>query len=99
MQVKELQNVLSFEKVIIHSLAPNLYQVSVMIDKEEVFLLDGKGKFLTSHNKQDLQSLFKGKKVDVMVLRQQSAYDEMVGQPIRVSTNCLEVPIGNVDLS
>ncbi|WOD06851.1 DUF6482 family protein [Marinomonas sp. GJ51-6] len=96
MQVKELQSVFSFEKVVIHALAPNLYQVSVMMDGEEVFLLDGKGKFLTSHNKQDLQELFKDKQVGAMVLRHQSAYDEMVGQPTRESTNCLEVPIGTL---
>lgn len=96
MQVKELQSVLSFDKVVIHSLAPNLYQVSVMMDGEEVFLLDGKDRFLTSHNKQDLQDLFKDKQVGAMVLRHQSAYDEMLGQPIRESTNCLEVPIGNL---
>lgn len=96
MQVKELQSVLSFDKVVIHSLAPNLYQVSVMMDGEEAFLLNGKGRFLTSHNKQDLQDLFKDKQVGAMVLRHQSAYDEMLGQPIRESTNCLEVPIGNL---
>ena len=99
MQVKELQGMPSFEKVVIHSLAPNLYQVSVVVGSEEVFVSDGKGRFLSSHNKQDLQNLFKGKLVGSMVLRQQSAYDEMVGQPLRVSTNCLEVPIGNSDLS
>ena len=53
---------------------------------------------MTSHNKLALQALFKGKTVGATVLCHQSAYDEMVGQPIGTS-NVLEVPLGNTDLS
>ncbi|MCV2403787.1 DUF6482 family protein [Marinomonas sp. C2222] len=98
MRLKDLGKVTSFEKVIIHSLAPNLYQLSVVVDGEELFVENDKGALLSSHNKQDLQTLFKDKEVASMVLHQQSAYDEMVGQPTRESANRLEVPIGNTDL-
>lgn len=98
MRVKDLNNLVSFEKVIIHSLAPNLYQLSVVVGGEESFVENDKGTLLSSHNKQDLQALFKDKEVIAMVLHQQSAYDEMVGQPIRELANRLEVPIGNTDL-
>ena len=83
------------DKVIIHSLDHALYQVSVMIDGEELYVTDDEGTFLRSHNKLGLQNLFEGLPVQQMVLRQQSAYDEMVGQPMRGGDNFMEVPLGN----
>lgn len=93
--LKTLQQQSEIEKVIIHSLDCALYQVSVLIKGQELYLTDEKGKFLRSHNKLSLQALFEGLPVRQMVLRQQSAYDEMVGQPLREADNFLEVPIGN----
>lgn len=37
--------------------------------------------------------------VGEMVLCHQSAYDEMVGQPMKKDGNMLEVPVGNSSLS
>ncbi|MGH1460761.1 MAG: DUF6482 family protein [Neptuniibacter sp.] len=45
------------------------------------------------------QSLFTQKMVGEMVLCHQSAYDEMVGQPMKEGGNMLEVPLGNSSLS
>lgn len=94
MTLTELAKISAVEKVCIHSLESNLYQLSIITDGEEHYITDQKGKFVTSHNKLDLQQIFADKSVDKMVLCHQSAYDEMVGQPVGQS-NVLEVPIGD----
>ncbi|WP_394183165.1 DUF6482 family protein [Marinomonas posidonica] len=99
MELKELKRTQHFDKVKLHSLESNLYQLSVVIEGKEDYVMDGKGRFMTSHNKLELQSLFKEKQVDAMVLCHQSAYDEMVGQPPSMAGNTLEVPLGNTDLA
>jgi hypothetical protein len=38
--------------------------------------------------------LFEGYQVDEMVLRHESAYDEMVNQPVKMASNRMEVPLG-----
>ncbi|MBJ7539660.1 DUF6482 family protein [Marinomonas transparens] len=99
MQLKELKKIQHFDKVRVHSLESNLYQLSVVVDGQEDYVMGDNGRFLTRHNKLDLQSLFKEKQVDAMVLCHQSAYDEMVGQSPSVGANTLEVPLGNTALS
>lgn len=98
MLLKELKKIQCFDKVKLHSLESNLYQLSVVINGQEDYILTENGRFLTSHNKLELQSFFRGKQVSAMVLCHQSAYDEMVGQPLKAVGNTLEVPIGNADL-
>lgn len=80
------------DKVMIHSLESNLYQVSVLIQGQEHYITDNKGKIVHSHNKLELQALFDDIKVDEMVLSHVSAYDEMIGLPS--TNNRLEVPLG-----
>lgn len=94
MTVSELAKISTIEKVCIHSLESNLYQLSIITDGEEHYITDQKGRFLTSHNKLDLQHMFDHKTVNEMVLCHQSAYDEMVGQPVGGS-NILEVPLSD----
>ena len=98
MLLKELKKISHVDKVKLHSLESNLYQLSVVIGEKEDYIKTDQGRFLTSHNKLDLQVLFKGKSVGAMVLCHQSAYDEMVGQPIGAG-NTLEVPLGNTYLA
>ena len=93
--LKTLQQQSEIEKVIIHSLDCALYQVSAVIEGQELYLTDRQGTLLRSHNKLSRQAWFEGLPVRQMVLRQQSAYDEMVGQPLRQEDNFMEVPIGN----
>ncbi|WP_417504680.1 DUF6482 family protein [Marinomonas gallaica] len=94
MTLSELAKITEIEKVCIHSLESNLYQLSIISEGEEHYITDQKGVFVTSHNKLDLQKIFTNKQVDKMVLCHQSAYDEMVGQPVG-GTNILEVPLGD----
>ncbi len=91
--LKTLASLEQIEKVIIHSITTSCYQVSVLLDGEEVFLVDKKGRLLSHHNIAGLQALFENLPVQSLVLRHQSAYDEMVGQPLRDQANTLEVPL------
>ncbi|TDO96404.1 DUF6482 family protein [Marinomonas balearica] len=99
MKMSDLRHIDVFDKVLIHSLESSLYQLSVVVNGKEDYVYKDTGVFLTSHNKLDLQSLFTDKIVSEMVLCHQSAYDEMVGQPVRSGPNLLEVPIGRAPLS
>lgn len=89
-----LRQVLEIEKVIVHSLDQVLYQVSVILSGQEYYVVDKKSKLIRSHSILSIQALFDGLNYKAMVLRQQSAYDEMVGQPPK-GDNTLEVPLGN----
>ena len=93
MMLSQLRGLPKIDKVVIHSLDLSLYQASIFLDGEEYYIADNKGKFLRAFNILDLQKHFKGLKYDEMVVRHQSAYDEMIGQPGKESdTNVLEVP-------
>ncbi len=92
--LNELNRYEFIEKVIIHSIDGSLYQASLIIQGEEKYLADSDGKLLRYRNKLDFQVLLKDLPIASVVLRQQSAYDEMVGQPVREDGNTLEVPLG-----
>lgn len=94
-RIQELRKLSVIDKVIIHSLDQCIYQASALIDGEEQMLADSKGKLLRSHNLLEMQTLFEMLPVERFVLRQQSAYDEMINQPIRQGANTLEVPLGH----
>lgn len=97
-RVNELRKLEQIEKVIIHSLDLCLYQASVLIDGSEQVITDRKGKMLRSHNLLEMQALFETMPVESLVLRQQSAYDEMVNQPLRAGSNAMEVPLSKSSL-
>ena len=82
------------EKVIIVSLDLALYQVNVLVDEQELLVSDKKGKPLRAQNTLEIEALFEGYNVKDMVLRHESAYDEMVNQPTQQGSNRLEVPLG-----
>ena len=82
------------EKVIVLSIDLALYQVSILINGEEQLLSDSKGKPLRARNTLEIEALFEGYNVKDMVLRHESAYDEMVNQPVRRGSNRMEVPLG-----
>ena len=88
------------EKVIFHSVDLSLYQVSVILDGEEVYVTDEDGRFLRSRNLADLRKALQGCRTWCTVLRHTSAFDEMVGGPEKVGQNMLEVRLedNNFDL-
>ncbi len=84
----------TIEKVVVDSLESSLYQCSVVMAGEEFLVVDPRGQPLRSSCVVKMQDLFDGLPVKAMVLRQRSAYDEMIGQPLRCGENTLEVPLG-----
>ena len=58
-------------------------------------LVDKKGVTIRSRNLQSMREMLKVLPVRSITLRQESAYDEMVGQPVRESSNALEVNISH----
>ena len=94
-QLKRLEGV---DKLIIHALDLSLFQASVVIEGQEYYIADAAGRLLRSHNKLELQALLQDVVAAKVVLRHQSAYDEMVGQPPRLGDNTLEVDLGNPDI-
>lgn len=91
--LKALRDFQPLEKVVIHSLDCALYQVSVMLNGKEHYVTNDKGALLRSRAILEMQAHFKDFAMQRMVLRQVSAYDEMVGQPQRPGDNALEVPL------
>ena len=89
--LSKLEKFFYIEELVIHSLDLALYQASVIVDGEEHYVTDEKGKFLRAHSILELQKQCRNLKALKQVLRQQSAYDEMVGQPCRSGPNELEV--------
>lgn len=79
--------------VIIHSLDRALYQVTVLLDEKEQLLIDDSGRPYRSHNLQQVRDALRVLPVASITLRQQSAYDEMIGQPAREEANTLEVSL------
>lgn len=79
--------------VIIHSLDQALYQVTVSIDGEIYLLTEGSGSILRRHSLQQVRELLREMPVESIKLRHQSAYDEMIGQPVRTEDNTLEVSL------
>lgn len=96
MTMKEVKKLKFIDKVILHCHDQSLYLVSIMVGDTEHYIGDGKGRFLRSFNKLELQSRFADLNVGAMVLRHQSPYDEMVGMAPNEGDNTLEVLIGGL---
>lgn len=80
-------------RVIVVSLEQALYQVLVDIDGIETLLRDDSGRPFRCHNLQGVREALVNLPISSLVLRQQSAYDEMIGQPMREQHNTLEVTL------
>ena len=94
-QLSKLEKFFFIEKVIYHSLDLSLYQVSVLIDGENYYVTDDKDRFLRASSLVELQKTMSNVKSKKSVLRQTSAYDEMVGLPEINGTNTMEIPISD----
>ncbi len=81
------------EKLVICSLELALYQAFVVIDGEEHAVWENTKKILRTRNLIQMREKFAPFKIDSTVLRHESPYDEMVGQPVG-DCNRMEVPLG-----
>jgi hypothetical protein len=79
--------------VVIHSLDQALYQATVVLEEGERLLLGSDLRPLRFHSLQAMREALAPLRVGKLTLRQQSAYDEMIGQPLREGSNVMEVPL------
>lgn len=93
--VSKLAKYFFVDKLIYHSIDISLYQASVVLEGKEHYITDDKGKVLRSFKLIQLQKILRKVKAKETVLRQESAYDEMIGGPEKTSPNTLEVPLGD----
>lgn len=90
-RVSDLNPAQPVQKVIVYSFEPILYQISIEDELgEHVVCTEDNTPFCTTCIEK-AKSLFEPFCVKAMVLRQQSAYDEMIGHPRRQAENTLEV--------
>lgn len=67
------------EKIIICSLDQSLYQALLIKDNEEYLIWETKAERLKTRSLMKMQEAFEELEIGELVLRQESAYDEMIG--------------------
>lgn len=95
----KLQHSPPVDKAIINSTERCLYYLSVEIGGEEYLVVNKQKRALSARNKLDLQQIAESISARRIVLRHESAYDEMVGQPSGGQGNRLEVSLGGSQLA
>lgn len=96
--LKQLRSQPTIDLLVIHSLQNSLYQAAVTLGDHSYRVVEDNGRPLTRRDKTVLLEQFKDCRIMKTRLRQSSAYDEMVAQPVRDSDNTLEVPLGGQPL-
>jgi len=86
------------QRIVIESVDLSLYLARAVIDGEEHMITDGKGKLLKTYNLLAMKRRLKALVSCDFFLRQQSAYDEMVGHSHSAGANTMEIPMGNQPL-
>lgn len=81
------------DKLIINSLESSLYQPIVEIAGQEHLVWEDEEHYMSRRSLIELRELFDSVDVGEVVLRQESAYDEMVGQAPKHNSNRLEIPL------
>lgn len=77
--------------VTIHSLDGTLYQMTALVDGEEQLVLEDSGKIYRSRNLQKLREVLELLPVASITLRQESANDDIPGQPPGAEGKSLEM--------
>ena len=99
LQLSKLKGRADIERFVIESVDLSLYIAFVQINGEEHLLADNKGKVLKTTNLLSMQRQIKPFGAVDCVLRQRSAYDEMVGKPpTSHGDNTMELSLGNQPL-
>jgi len=91
--LKQLQTFHSIEKIIIHSLDPCIYQASVEINGNEHIIETNRGELLKTRSLREMKNFFLDLPVTQAILRQESAYDEMINQAPRFGSNRMEIAL------
>ena len=95
-----LTNALSttdISKLKIYSFDGAIYHASIVLAQGEFFIDSNDGKLLKARSLMEMRKLGAGVDSKETSLIQQSAYDEMIGQPTRTAANTLDVQLVNLN--
>lgn len=84
------------EKLIVESVDLSLYIAMAVVDGRECLVTTGDGRPLRTRNLLDMKRELAGIAAPERVLRQRSAYDEMIGHSWQAADNALELPLGEL---
>ena len=99
LKLKEIRQKSAIDRFIIESVDLSLYIAFVQVDGVEHLIADNTGKPLKTTNLLSMQRQIKQFGQVESVLRQRSAYDEMVGRPNQVAAdNTMEISLGSQPL-
>lgn len=99
LKLKEIRQKSGIDRFVIESVDLSLYIAFVQVDGVEHLIADNTGKPLKTTNLLSMQRQIKQFGQVESVLRQRSAYDEMVGRPSQVSAdNTMEISLGSQPL-
>ncbi len=88
----------NIERIVIESVDLSLYIARAVINGEERVIADKHGKLLKTHNLLEMQRQVKSLANCEVILRQRSAYDEMVGHNHATTDNAMEISLGDQPL-
>ena len=91
--LRQLRVSASVERVVIHSIDCSLYIARATVAGVERLVTDDSGIALKTRNLLDMKQHLADIAVGELLLEQRSAYDEMVGQPVRETDNTLRVSL------
>lgn len=91
--LQQLQRSAGLRRVVIHSLDCSMYLAYADFGGDALLISEPDGKPLRTRNVTAMKQRLAEVPVPALFLRQQSAYDEMVGQPLREGDNSLEIPL------
>ena len=83
------------QKLVINSIEQALYQVIAVVDGVEHVVWKTDKKVLLTRNLMEFRVMFEHFPAEEIVLRHESAYDEMIGLDTVPNNNRLEVPLNN----
>lgn len=89
---ENLETEMPIDLAVILSLDMSMYQLLVFIDGEERLVWESVLLPLTARSLTAMRDRIKHLALGSIVMRQNSAYDEMISQPLRVA-NTLELPL------
>ena len=99
LKLKEIRQKSAIDRFIIESVDLSLYIAFVQVDGVEHLIADNTGKPLKTTNLLSMQRQIKQFGQVESILRQRSAYDEMVGRPSQVAAdNTMEISLGSQPL-
>ena len=91
--LQQLQHSVGLTRVVIHSLDFSIYLAYAEFGGDPLLVTEADGKPLRTRNITEMKQRLAAVPLPALFLRHQSAYDEMIGQPIRQGDNGLEVPL------